>query len=135
MFYFSLQQFSRTYFHPINIYWVTNRLCCRCRHHCTQVFIQYLLFLFDFNQNWNVLHDFGQYVLWGKYLVLIMLTVSEDMCKNSVLSYVVKSYCVLQQDLQYILIQVIGKHAVVITMVLLSLFFWFWLQSQTPGQV
>ena len=67
--------------------------------------------------------------------MLIMLTVSEDMCKNSVLSYVVKSYCVLQQDLQYILIQVIGKHAVVITMVLLSLFFWFWLQSQTPGQV
>jgi len=34
-----------------------------------------------------------------------------------------KNYCVLPQDLQYILIQVIGKHAMVITMVLLSLFF------------
>ena len=55
-----------------------------------QIFIQYLLFLSDFNQNWNVLNNFGQYVLGGKYQVLIVLTVSEDMFKNFVLSYVVQ---------------------------------------------
>lgn len=42
-----------------------------------EVFFQYLL-LFDFIRNWNILKFLDGMFLRGKYLVLGVLTVSED---------------------------------------------------------